>query len=113
MRAEIVFLLLSAITHTSWSSLRFRQVRPFMLSLKGGGFDQQHKLKTNTRKLVDAQDHVFDIDAASFSEKISTLCYGLNMNFVDPGLVARKAILGICDGSSICDLYTLTAETAA
>ncbi|HPQ08066.1 MAG TPA: ribonucleoside-diphosphate reductase subunit alpha [Bacteroidia bacterium] len=45
--------------------------------------------------------------------RIKKLCYGLDMNFVDPIQVAKKVIDGIYDGITTTELDNLAAETAA
>lgn len=45
--------------------------------------------------------------------RIEKLCYGLDMRYVDPTLVAKKVINGIYDGISTEQLDELAAETAA
>ena len=45
--------------------------------------------------------------------RIERLCYGLDMNFVDPIEIAKKVITGIYDGISTQELDNLGAETAA
>ncbi|RME19821.1 MAG: ribonucleoside-diphosphate reductase subunit alpha, partial [Bacteroidetes bacterium] len=45
--------------------------------------------------------------------RIKKLCYGLDMNYVEPVLVAMKVINGIYDGITTTELDNLAAETAA
>ncbi|TAF74665.1 MAG: ribonucleoside-diphosphate reductase subunit alpha [Bacteroidetes bacterium] len=45
--------------------------------------------------------------------RIERLCYGLDMNFVDPIEISRKVITGIYDGISTQELDNLAAEIAA
>ncbi|MES2386911.1 MAG: ribonucleoside-diphosphate reductase subunit alpha [Bacteroidota bacterium] len=45
--------------------------------------------------------------------RIDKLCYGLDMNFIDPPEVAKKVIDGIYDGVTTVELDNLAAETAA
>lgn len=45
--------------------------------------------------------------------RIEKLCYGLDMNFVEPIDVAKKVINGIYDGVTTQELDNLAAETAA
>lgn len=45
--------------------------------------------------------------------RVEKLCYGLDMNFIEPVEVARKVINGIYDGVSTQELDNLAAETAA
>jgi ribonucleoside-diphosphate reductase alpha chain len=45
--------------------------------------------------------------------RIQNLCYGLDANYVDPILVARKVIDGLYDGVNTTELDNLAAETAA
>lgn len=46
------------------------------------------------------------------TKRITNLCDGLNMDFVDPSIVSQKVILGIFDGISTDELDKLAAETA-
>lgn len=45
--------------------------------------------------------------------RIERLCYGLNMDYVEPVLVAKKVIQGLYDGVTTTELDNLAAETAA
>ncbi|WFD36912.1 ribonucleoside-diphosphate reductase [Malassezia cuniculi] len=45
--------------------------------------------------------------------RVSKLCYGLDMNFVDPIEITRKVIDGIYEGVTTVELDNLAAETAA
>lgn len=45
--------------------------------------------------------------------RISKLCYGLDLNYVDPAEIAQKVILGIYQGVTTVELDNLAAETAA
>lgn len=45
--------------------------------------------------------------------RISKLCYGLNMEFIDPTEIAQKVITGIYPGVTTVELDNLAAETAA
>ena len=55
-------------------------------------------------------------EAVSFDKitaRISKLCYGLNMEFVDPIEISKKVIQGLYNGVRTTDLDNLAAETAA
>ncbi len=45
--------------------------------------------------------------------RIERLCYGLDMNFIDPVEIAKKVITGIYDGISTQELDNLAAEVSA
>ena len=45
--------------------------------------------------------------------RIDNLCYGLNMNYIEPIEIAKKVIDGIFDGVTTQELDNLAAETAA
>ncbi|KAJ3291688.1 Ribonucleoside-diphosphate reductase large subunit [Borealophlyctis nickersoniae] len=47
------------------------------------------------------------------TSRIMKLCYGLDMNFVDPAEVAQKVISGVYQGVTTVELDNLAAETAA
>lgn len=47
------------------------------------------------------------------TSRVSKLCYGLDMNFVDPVVITLKVISGIYPGVTTVELDTLAAETAA
>ncbi len=47
------------------------------------------------------------------TSRIERLCYGLDMNFIDPVEVAMKVVNGIYDGVTTVELDNLAAETAA
>lgn len=55
-------------------------------------------------------------DRVSFDKvvmRISQLCYGLDVDWVDPNRVAQKVIQGICSGIKTRELDELASETAA
>ncbi|XP_051902944.1 ribonucleoside-diphosphate reductase large subunit [Hippocampus zosterae] len=55
-------------------------------------------------------------EAVSFDKitsRILKLCYGLNLDFVDPTGITMKVIQGLYNGVSTVELDTLAAETAA
>ena len=47
------------------------------------------------------------------TERIESLCFELNMDFIDPILISQKVIEGIFDGITTQRLDQLAAETAA
>ncbi|KAI0223417.1 Ribonucleoside-diphosphate reductase large subunit [Lamellibrachia satsuma] len=47
------------------------------------------------------------------TSRVSKLCYGLNMDFVDPTAITLKVISGLYPGVSTVELDNLAAETAA
>ena len=47
------------------------------------------------------------------TSRIAKLCYGLDMNFVDPAEIAQKVIQGVYQGVTTVELDNLAAETAA
>ena len=47
------------------------------------------------------------------TSRVSKLCYGLNMDFVDPAKITMKVISGIYEGVTTVELDNLAAETAA
>ena len=47
------------------------------------------------------------------TERIESLCFGLDMDFIDPVLISQKVIEGIFDGITTQRLDQLAAETAA
>uniref|UniRef100_A0AC11DCL5 Ribonucleotide reductase catalytic subunit M1 n=1 Tax=Ovis aries TaxID=9940 RepID=A0AC11DCL5_SHEEP len=47
------------------------------------------------------------------TSRIQKLCYGLNMDFVDPAQITMKVIQGLYSGVTTVELDTLAAETAA
>lgn len=47
------------------------------------------------------------------TSRINKLCYGLDMNYVDPALVAQKVIQGVYPGVTTVELDNLAAETTA
>ncbi|KAK2189784.1 hypothetical protein NP493_97g04000 [Ridgeia piscesae] len=47
------------------------------------------------------------------TSRVSKLCYGLNMDFVDPTAITLKVINGLYPGVSTVELDNLAAETAA
>uniref|UniRef100_A0A8C6XVT9 Ribonucleoside-diphosphate reductase n=1 Tax=Naja naja TaxID=35670 RepID=A0A8C6XVT9_NAJNA len=47
------------------------------------------------------------------TSRIQKLCYGLNLDFVDPAQITMKVIQGLYSGVTTVELDTLAAETAA
>lgn len=47
------------------------------------------------------------------TSRIQKLCYGLDMNYIDPALVSLKVIEGIYDGVTTSELDNLAAEVSA
>lgn len=47
------------------------------------------------------------------TSRIVKLCYGLNMDFIDPTQITKKVINGLYSGVSTVELDNLAAETAA
>ena len=47
------------------------------------------------------------------TSRIEKLCYGLNMEFVDPPAITQKVISGLYKGVTTVELDNLAAETAA
>lgn len=47
------------------------------------------------------------------TSRIEKLCYGLNMEFVDPPAITLKVISGLYSGVTTVELDNLAAETAA
>ncbi|KAF9920707.1 hypothetical protein FBU30_009375 [Linnemannia zychae] len=69
-----------------------------------------------------AQEYASDVIEHSRKERVAfdkitarivKLCYGLDMNFVDPVQVTQKVISGVYQGVSTIELDNLAAETAA
>src|SRR5437868_4352586 len=46
------------------------------------------------------------------TSRIQKLCYGLDMNYIDPTMVSLKVIEGIYDGVTTIELDNLAAEVA-
>jgi ribonucleoside-diphosphate reductase alpha subunit len=66
---------------------------------------QMHVVKRNGEQ----QEVSFD----SITKRISTLCDGLDRNFVDPVPITQKVIEGFYNGISTSEIDTLAAETCA
>ncbi|KAJ3089976.1 Ribonucleoside-diphosphate reductase large subunit [Quaeritorhiza haematococci] len=47
------------------------------------------------------------------TSRINKLCYGLDMNYVDPAQIAQKVVTGVYQGVTTVELDNLAAETAA
>lgn len=47
------------------------------------------------------------------TSRVSKLCYGLNLDFVDPAKITMKVISGVYEGVTTVELDNLAAETAA
>ena len=45
--------------------------------------------------------------------RVKKLCYGLNMDYIEPIEIAKKVIQGLYDGVTTSELDNLAAETAA
>ncbi|KYN30981.1 Ribonucleoside-diphosphate reductase large subunit, partial [Trachymyrmex septentrionalis] len=64
-----------------------------------------HVLKRDGRK----EPVYFD----KITGRIEALCYGLDMNYVDPSAIALRVITNLCSGVTTSELDNLAAETAA
>lgn len=71
----------------------------------GGGCKKMFVLKRGGRQ----EDVHFD----KITSRIQKLCYGLNMDFVDPTAITMKVINGLYPGVTTVELDNLAAETAA
>lgn len=54
-----------------------------------------------------------EVHIDKITSRIKKLCYGLNMDFVDPVCITLKVISGIYSGVTTVELDNLAAETAA
>lgn len=54
-----------------------------------------------------------EVHLDKITSRIQKLCYGLNMDFVDPLAITLKVINGLYPGVTTVELDTLAAETAA
>ncbi|XP_030745577.1 ribonucleoside-diphosphate reductase large subunit-like [Sitophilus oryzae] len=54
-----------------------------------------------------------DIYIDKITSRIKKMCYGLNMNFIDPVSITLKVVSGLYPGVTTVELDTLAAETAA
>jgi ribonucleoside-diphosphate reductase subunit M1 len=54
-----------------------------------------------------------DVHFDKITFRIEKLCYGLNMDFVDPAAITMKVINGLYPGVTTVELDNLAAETAA
>uniref|UniRef100_A0A2K6QHR6 Ribonucleoside-diphosphate reductase n=1 Tax=Rhinopithecus roxellana TaxID=61622 RepID=A0A2K6QHR6_RHIRO len=61
--------------------------------------------------MIVKSDHRVMFD--KITSRIQKLCYGLNMDFVDPAQITMKVIQGLYSGVTTVELDTLAAETAA
>uniref|UniRef100_A0A803U183 Ribonucleoside-diphosphate reductase n=1 Tax=Anolis carolinensis TaxID=28377 RepID=A0A803U183_ANOCA len=60
--------------------------------------------------------HIIQFNRVMFDKitsRIQKLCYGLNVDFVDPAQITMKVIQGLYSGVTTVELDTLAAETAA
>ncbi|KAF9206224.1 Ribonucleoside-diphosphate reductase large subunit [Haplosporangium sp. Z 27] len=63
--------------------------------------------------LIDIDGRKERVAFDKITARIVKLCYGLDMNFVDPVQVTQKVISGVYQGVSTVELDNLAAETAA
>lgn len=68
-------------------------------------YHKMYVLKRNGRK----ESVMFD----KITSRISKLCYGLDMNYIDPPAITLKVISGLYSGVTTVELDELAAETAA
>ncbi|KAF7287903.1 ribonucleoside-diphosphate reductase large subunit-like [Rhynchophorus ferrugineus] len=54
-----------------------------------------------------------DVHFDKITSRIQKLCYGLNMDFIDPSSITLKVVSGLYPGVTTLELDTLAAETAA
>ena len=71
---------------------------------------------TNSRKMFVKKRHGRPNENVSFDKitsRIERLCYGLDMNFIDPTKIVMKVIEGLYSGVTTCELDNLAAEICA
>ncbi|KAF2879429.1 hypothetical protein ILUMI_26742, partial [Ignelater luminosus] len=54
-----------------------------------------------------------EVHIDKITSRIQKLCYGLNMDYIDPVSITLKVIRGLYPGVTTVELDTLAAETAA
>jgi ribonucleoside-diphosphate reductase subunit M1 len=71
-------------------------------------------VKDNTRMVVLKRDGRREfVHFDKITSRIQKLCYGLDMDFIDPVTITLKVINGIYSGVTTVELDNLAAETAA
>ncbi|XP_028156282.1 ribonucleoside-diphosphate reductase large subunit [Ostrinia nubilalis] len=69
--------------------------------------------KTNKLYVLKRGGRMEEVHIDKITSRIKKLCYGLNMDFVDPVSITLKVINGIYSGVTTVELDNLAAETAA
>ncbi|XP_068632919.1 ribonucleoside-diphosphate reductase large subunit [Battus philenor] len=69
--------------------------------------------KSNKLHVYKRGGRMEEVHIDKITSRIKKLCYGLNMDFVDPVLITLKVISGIYSGVTTVELDNLAAETAA
>lgn len=69
--------------------------------------------KTNKLYVLKRDGKMQEVHIDKITSRIKKLCYGLNMDFVDPVCITLKVISGIYSGVTTVELDNLAAETAA
>ncbi|CAG9785561.1 unnamed protein product [Diatraea saccharalis] len=69
--------------------------------------------KTNKLYVLKRGGRMEEVHIDKITSRIKKLCYGLNMDFVDPVSITLKVISGIYSGVTTVELDNLAAETAA
>lgn len=69
--------------------------------------------KTNKLYVHKRDGKMQEVHIDKITSRIKKLCYGLNMDFVDPVCITLKVISGIYSGVTTVELDNLAAETAA
>lgn len=70
-------------------------------------------LKSNKLFVLKRDGRMEEVHIDKITSRIKKLCYGLNMDFVDPVCITLKVINGIYSGVTTVELDNLAAETAA
>ncbi|XP_023936493.2 ribonucleoside-diphosphate reductase large subunit [Bicyclus anynana] len=69
--------------------------------------------KSNKLYVLKRDGRMEEVHIDKITSRIKKLCYGLNMDFVDPVSITLKVINGIYSGVTTVELDNLAAETAA
>ncbi|CAH2108119.1 unnamed protein product [Euphydryas editha] len=69
--------------------------------------------KSNKLYVLKRDGRMEEVHIDKITSRIKKLCYGLNMDFVDPVSITLKVISGIYSGVTTVELDNLAAETAA
>ncbi|CEF68076.1 Ribonucleoside-diphosphate reductase large subunit [Strongyloides ratti] len=88
-----------------------------LISMKNENVKCQYKCKnmltTNSLYVVNRKGEKEEVHFDKITDRISELCHNLDMDFIDPAVIAQKVVSGFYKGVTTVELDNLASEIAA